>query len=163
MYRPHQSRQQRPPGQDDEADVPLDLPVQRRKVLGGVNEYYRPTLADRMNPRSDTMRLVLKRYRIGQVGLGEHQLRLRLRERRPGQPPLGLRQLVCSRAEDQAEGGKTGVMTVGETSTARWTQGHDSGRASRRHARAERTTRLRMQQLRGRPLAPSHRTAREAA
>jgi putative transposase len=40
-HRPHQSRQQRPPGQDGQAGVPLDLPVQRRKVLGGViNEYY---------------------------------------------------------------------------------------------------------------------------
>jgi putative transposase len=42
-HRPHQSRQQRPPDHDDQADVlPLDLPVQQRKVLGGViNEYYR--------------------------------------------------------------------------------------------------------------------------
>ena len=43
-HRPHQSRQQRPPDQDDQDNqvgVPLDLPVQRRKVLGGViNEYY---------------------------------------------------------------------------------------------------------------------------
>ena len=40
-HRPHQSRQQRPPDQDDQADTPLDLPVQPRKVLGGViNEYY---------------------------------------------------------------------------------------------------------------------------
>ena len=39
-HRPHQSRQQRPPGQDDQLVVPLDLPVQRRKVPGGViNEY----------------------------------------------------------------------------------------------------------------------------
>jgi putative transposase len=39
---PHQSRQQRPPDHDDEAGAPPDLPVQRRKVLGGViNEYYR--------------------------------------------------------------------------------------------------------------------------
>jgi putative transposase len=39
--RPHQSRQQRPPDQDDQVST-LDLPVQRRKVLGGViNEYYR--------------------------------------------------------------------------------------------------------------------------
>ncbi len=63
-HRPHQSRQQRPPNQADQADVPLDLPVQRRKMLGGViNEYYRAALADGMNLRSDTMRSVLKRYR----------------------------------------------------------------------------------------------------
>ena len=41
-HRPHQSRQQRPPDQDDQVSALLDLPVQRRKVLGGViNEYYR--------------------------------------------------------------------------------------------------------------------------
>ena len=41
QHRPHQSRQQRPPDRDDEASAPPDLPVQRRKVLGGViNEYY---------------------------------------------------------------------------------------------------------------------------
>jgi len=40
-HRPHQSRQQPPPDQDDQVSAPLDLPVQRRKVLGGViNEYY---------------------------------------------------------------------------------------------------------------------------
>jgi len=40
-HRPHQSRQQRPPDRDDPFGVPLELPVQRRKVLGGViNEYY---------------------------------------------------------------------------------------------------------------------------
>ena len=37
-HRPHQPRQQRPP---DQVDIRLDLPVQRREVLGGViNEYY---------------------------------------------------------------------------------------------------------------------------
>ena len=62
---PHQSRQQRPPDQDDQVTVPLDQPVQRRKGLGGViNEYYRAALADPTNPRSDTMRLVLKRYTL---------------------------------------------------------------------------------------------------
>jgi transposase InsO family protein len=41
-HRAHQSRQQRPPDHDDEAGASRDLPVQRRKVLGGViNEYYR--------------------------------------------------------------------------------------------------------------------------
>ena len=40
-HRPHQSRQQLPPDRGDQVSAPLDLPVQRRKVLGGViNEYY---------------------------------------------------------------------------------------------------------------------------
>jgi hypothetical protein len=40
-HRPHQSRQQRPPDHNDQASPPLDLPVQRHRVLGGViNEYY---------------------------------------------------------------------------------------------------------------------------
>ena len=41
-HRPHQSRQQRPPDHEDQASLPANLPVRRRKVLGGViNEYYR--------------------------------------------------------------------------------------------------------------------------
>jgi hypothetical protein len=41
-HRPHQSRQQRPPDDDEAIAVPPGAPVQRRKVLGGVtNEYYR--------------------------------------------------------------------------------------------------------------------------
>jgi len=72
-HRPHQSRQQRPPEQDDQASPPLDLPVQRRKVLCGViNEYYRAALADLASPRSDAMRLVLKRYRHLRAVLGEY-------------------------------------------------------------------------------------------
>jgi putative transposase len=40
-HRPHQSRQQRPPDQNGQVSAPLNLPVQRRQVLGGViNEYY---------------------------------------------------------------------------------------------------------------------------
>jgi putative transposase len=39
-HRPHQSCQQRPPDQEDQVSPLPDLPVQRRKVLGGViNEY----------------------------------------------------------------------------------------------------------------------------
>jgi len=42
QHRPHQSREQRPPDQDDRANAPPDLPVQRREMLGGViNVYYR--------------------------------------------------------------------------------------------------------------------------
>ena len=38
---PHQSRQQRPPDQKAQVSALLNLPIQRRKVLGGViNEYY---------------------------------------------------------------------------------------------------------------------------
>jgi len=41
-HRPHQSRYQRPPGCDEPAVVPLNAPVRRRKVPGGViNEYHR--------------------------------------------------------------------------------------------------------------------------
>lgn len=41
-HRPHQSRQQPPPDDDKPVVVPLDVPVLRRKVLGGViNEYHR--------------------------------------------------------------------------------------------------------------------------
>jgi putative transposase len=40
-HRPHQSRQQRPPDQQTQTIAPLNLPVRRRKVLGGViSEYY---------------------------------------------------------------------------------------------------------------------------
>jgi putative transposase len=41
-HRPHQSRQQRPPGHDTLVVVPPGAPVQRRNVLGGViHKYYR--------------------------------------------------------------------------------------------------------------------------
>jgi putative transposase len=40
-HRPHQSRQQLPPDQQTQTTAPLNLPVRRRKVLGGViSEYY---------------------------------------------------------------------------------------------------------------------------
>jgi putative transposase len=40
-HRPHQSRRQRPPDQDNQAGAPLPLPVRRRQILSGViNEYY---------------------------------------------------------------------------------------------------------------------------
>jgi hypothetical protein len=38
---PHQSRNQRSPDHNEPVVIPLDAPVQRRKVLGGViNEYH---------------------------------------------------------------------------------------------------------------------------
>jgi hypothetical protein len=41
-HRPHQSRHQRPPDQDEHVVVPLEGRIQRRRVLGGVvNEYHR--------------------------------------------------------------------------------------------------------------------------
>ena len=40
-HRPRQSRQQIPPDQESQTTAPLNLPVQRRKVLGGViSEYH---------------------------------------------------------------------------------------------------------------------------
>ena len=40
-HRPRQSRQQRPPDQETQTAAPLNLPIQRRTVLGGViSEYY---------------------------------------------------------------------------------------------------------------------------
>jgi hypothetical protein len=40
-HRPHQGRQQRPPNHDLDTVAPLDGPIHRRKVLGGViNEYH---------------------------------------------------------------------------------------------------------------------------
>ena len=41
-HRPHQARSQRAPDHDELAVAPLDAPVRRRKLLGGViNEYHR--------------------------------------------------------------------------------------------------------------------------
>ncbi|MFI6505827.1 integrase core domain-containing protein [Nonomuraea typhae] len=41
-HRPHQSRHQRPPDQDEDVAVPLEGRIQRRKVLSGaINEYHR--------------------------------------------------------------------------------------------------------------------------
>ena len=63
--RPRQSRQRRPPGQDEPAVVPLDAPVRRRKVLGGViNEYHRAALATHRNPQVRPVATLLERYNM---------------------------------------------------------------------------------------------------
>ncbi|MCC5578981.1 transposase [Microtetraspora sp. AC03309] len=41
-HRPHQSRRQQPPDHDERTVVPLEGPIKRQKLLGGlINEYYR--------------------------------------------------------------------------------------------------------------------------
>jgi putative transposase len=64
-HRPHQSRRQRPPDYDDQVTVPHDLPVQRRKGLGGVitSTTALPELIIQ-SPRSDTVRPILKQYTL---------------------------------------------------------------------------------------------------
>jgi hypothetical protein len=55
-HRPHQSRQQRPPDQDERVVVPLEGRIQRRKVLGGaIDEYHRAAWPTRRNTSSDHM------------------------------------------------------------------------------------------------------------
>jgi hypothetical protein len=57
-HRPHQSRQQRPPDQDCQANPPLDLPIRRRKVLNGNQRVLPGGIVDRMNPQVRHHRLI---------------------------------------------------------------------------------------------------------
>jgi len=69
VLEPHRPLQLAPPDQEGHVSPPLDLSVQRRKVLGGViNEYYRAALADLMNTRSGAVRWVFERYTRARSG-----------------------------------------------------------------------------------------------
>ncbi|MGW3351809.1 integrase core domain-containing protein [Nonomuraea rubra] len=61
-HRPHQSRKQHPPDQDEHDAVPLESRIQRRKVLSGaINEYHRRLTTPKKHQLKPRAR-VLKRY-----------------------------------------------------------------------------------------------------
>jgi hypothetical protein len=95
-HRPYQSLQKRPPDQRGQATAPLNLPIQRRQVLGGViNKYYQGSAGDLTNPQIRHLVMLLKRYRTASDRCAGLPITRAAPSRRARQPSRG--RTACSR------------------------------------------------------------------